>query len=45
MCASFVALACSGTKTTARSPSCPAAHAVAAPWLPVEAVTTVPTSP
>src|SRR6266545_611721 len=36
----FAALACSGTKTTARTPRRRAAHAVAAPWLPVDAVTT-----
>src|SRR5262245_49285614 len=38
--AGFVALACAGTKTAARTPRRRAAHAVAAPWLPVDAVTT-----
>ena len=39
--ASFDALAPSGTNTTAAIPSRTAAQAVAAPWLPVDAVTTV----
>ena len=37
---SFAWLTCSGTYTTARRPTRCAAQAVAAPWLPVEAVTT-----
>ena len=42
MIASFSRLTASGTYTIACSPSCSAAQAVAAPWFPVEAVTTVP---
>ena len=39
--ASFASVACFGAKTTALIPSSRAAHAVAAPWLPVDAVTMV----
>ncbi len=43
--ATFASLDPSGTNTTARMPVRSAAHAAAAPWLPVEAVTTASAPP